>query len=264
MKTALRLNRVWLTGLAALLLITVISVCGCSKPTPKIVDRRVINNLIDSLANRNNKPIKTDVSAGHADDAPLFDDNYDWNEDRRVREVAARLRDECDREELLRCLPDHFDDERYSAAVHFNGETRIEPVCAFCLSTVHEELEFPYLQLRADADTRYVMSLFSKDKLKGWCSAHKDIPIYKQQIELCEEAIKNTATVKLFSNEQKSRLTAEIEKEIELLQRTARPVFSEEPLYRMHFFNAKLAKEIKEKYLAKKQKDTPQVEGGSR
>ena len=243
-----QLRRASLVAQIALLTTVVAGVCGCSKA--KITDKSEINKLIDSLANHNQGPKRTRVSISWADYAPLFADDYDWNEDRRVREVIKRL-EECDREALWSCLAEHFEDDRYALAFSAHEETTIiASVGRLCRDEATHDLEFPYQQFGYGPEMIFFRDL--KKDVDEWYAKHSGTPLYKQQIEICEATIRRLATLG-WPPKAKAQIEANIKAEIETLERTMVPVFSER--LRMadgRKFNTAAAKEIKKEYLERK------------
>src|SRR5437899_2608445 len=88
---------------------------GPARPTndrhgrPGGKERKAVVKMIDALANRNRPPKLVDMDG---DRLPLFPDEYDWKEDRRVRSALGKVRAERTAEmweELVRGIGD----ERY-------------------------------------------------------------------------------------------------------------------------------------------------------
>src|SRR5205823_3344939 len=157
------------------------------------LDQPAVEALIDSLANHNDKPPLVHVEAGGRPTNPLFSEDYDWQEDKRVREVAHQLsRQHSDA--LWLGLLNHVDDERYAISYDFNGNTKIKTIGDLCWSKANNDIQWPYRQfIPMDPDTGFRLYtlevLLSPDDLKEWFAKHKDIPLYQQQLELCELAI---------------------------------------------------------------------------
>ncbi len=229
----------------------------------RLGDRAAISALIGSLVNKNKKPTMVAVSTSLAPgENPLFDDDYDWNEDARVRRVIADL-SRFDRDELWHSLIEHIDDEQYSLAFAFNDGARIASVGQLCWRSMANDLEMPYFDVSPGIDRGHalfqLLSLKTKENLKKWEHDHADVPLYKQQIEMCEGALNRIQTVKTATpipESEKSQFSVDVKKLIDTLRKTKKPIFSRSPLLQIDtdFYNDKLAKEIRDRYLQEKNK----------
>ena len=144
MQTPMRLRRIYVATpgnspptsppagrrLAAACLLLHFVLVGCTRPTAPAenetehlspLSHDELNELIDSLANRNERPtiVAVRTSIAPLSDNPLFADDYDWDEDHRVLRVIAEFKKH-NSEELWHCLLEHLDDERYVVVYAFD------------------------------------------------------------------------------------------------------------------------------------------------
>ena len=244
----------------ALLAKTILSAADTQDNQP--MDRRAIDAMIDSLANKNKQPVLVQVQTGIGiDHNPLFSDDYDWNEDERVRKIANEL-SHLDGEDLWWSLIAHLDDPRYAIAYGFNGEPHIRSVGVLCWDKAAIDFEWFFFHFapRSDLDGRPLRPfsvLRTPSDLKDWLNSHKDVPLYKQQIELAELALKklerelpSIEKYRHISDTEKADYIANVNKQMATLEETKTPILGHRPLLigGCEFYDAKVAKEIREKY----------------
>ena len=242
------------------------------KAESRPLDRRTLNALIDSLVNHNEKPKMVNVNTSRASPTnPLFADNYDWKEDYRVFQAAKEISKHSG-EDLWWCLMEHLDDERYAISYAFNDYARVASIGHLCCQKALDDLQMLYWQFspgyEIDNTYRPLRVIRSFENLKGWYHDHKNVPLFQQQIELCEAAIVKIQNLDLashkfhpISDQEKAEYIANIKKQIEKLRDTKKPILISHGLLQFgdyEFYNADLAKEIKEKYL-QKQKIEPKT-----
>ncbi len=231
---------------------------SCPPPSapPRVMTRDRFEKLIDSLANRNPKPIFVNVYTSYcALYNPLFADDYDFEKDHLVRKAMWEL-SQYDNEEVWRWLVEHLHDDRYALADAFNDGAYISSIGSLCRRAVTNTLWCPYIDHLPPSlcVSRPILRPFgSRDEEDAWFRDHSDTPLYQQQISLCEAAIKKIpklARARGIDSERKE-FAADIRKEIDELRRTRQPMLCH---FRMYFgetdqYNAALAKQIKHDYL---------------
>ena len=176
---------------------------GCQhEATPTQASQGTFEELINSLANRNDPPKieqKRLTQPGQPDgDVPLFPRSYDWDEESRVRRMIARLGLE-DSEAEVQCLAEHVADERYCTTYEFDGYVHVASIGRLCWQKVAYDLQFPFWECSPGVDVGnqhpQLKPIRSPDDVRQWCNAHKNVPLYEQQIELCNMAIQRIETI---------------------------------------------------------------------
>jgi hypothetical protein len=228
-------------------------------------NRREINALIDSLANHNPKPQWADVQSriARASGNPLFSKNYGWKEDNRVRRVVEEL-SKADKEDLWWCLMEHLDDEKYAISYAFNQYARVASIGFLCSDAAFDALQGFYWHYSPGSENgatyRPLQVIRSYEELKDWYQKHKNIPLYQQQIELGEAALKKIRDLdpviqkeRGISEEEKYEYITHIKKQLEKLRDTKKPILDSLGLLNRvdDFYDAKVAKEIRDKYQEK-------------
>ena len=67
---------------------------------------------------------------------------------------------------------------------------------------------------------RPAMKIFSPEGVKAWCRDRAAVPLYQQQAELCEAAIKKMQTMPRVSDADKAEFAAAVKREINTLLQT--------------------------------------------
>jgi hypothetical protein len=219
-----------------------------------VISRDEFEKMIDAMANRNPEPIFVRVGTYYAPSrSPLYADNYDFNEDDRVRGVIKQLK-HYDNEDVWRWLSEHRHDDRYALAYAFNDGAYISSIGTFCRRAVVETLQNPYLRHLPPCYnfSRPRLGPFaSLDEEDAWFRDHPNMPLYQQQISLCEKAInKLIPTLRRGTDSDRQQFAADILSEIDGLKRSKQPTFngfcmiySETDRY-----NAVMAKQIRYEY----------------
>jgi hypothetical protein len=209
---------------------------------------REIERLIDGLASHNEAPKLVG-------DTPIFSENFDWGDRKRVQAVAWALSQD-DSNDLWGHLVEHFHDTRYSATNPASDGTPINDdvgivcwfiaknklICAYLrhleprktypyspnIGTAISEYTTEYLpgSVQEDLHYHYQYSSFRSDhpNLAEWYQARKTKPFYELQIEACEWAIKRVQDARSAADKSKSEFIAAVKKEIESLKKNKRPV----------------------------------------
>ncbi|HKD38428.1 MAG TPA: hypothetical protein VKB78_16555 [Pirellulales bacterium] len=167
-----------------------------------------------------------------ARDLPVFSDGYDWAEDQRVFKVLKQL-DEQDKECLFYCITEHLGDKHYCFTYGFNGEDHIETVGSMCHHAAAGQLASAFAGgpgARVPDLAFHSRTIGPDDDWEAWCGGHKNVPLYKQQIEMCEALIKRIVAsnyiAKYVPEAEKAEYIAFIRGQIEKLDREKTPIFS--------------------------------------
>ena len=226
------------------------------------LDRPAINALIDSLANKNKEPLMVKVSTSiGAERNPLFSGDYDWKEDDRIVQMANKISQQ-DSEDLWWSLISHLEDKRYAIAYGYDGEAQIESIGDLCWMKAMYDVQWFYTRFapRSFLDDRPLTPLIvirSPSEMQNWFRNHKDVPLYKQQIELAEQALKkfdkelpSIEQYQHMSDTEKDNYISNVKKQIATLEETKSPILGHRPLLSggCEFYNANFADEIRDKY----------------
>ena len=219
--------------------------------------RGELNELIDSLANRNEKPTMVAVRSAIAplSDNPLFAEGYDWDEDTRVWLLVWEF-EKYNSEDLWRCPAEHVDDERYVLAYASDDYARIASIGGLCRSQALSYLSGPFMTHlpRSMDGNAPAMRPFSPKQVGPRCHGHAGVPLYKQQVELCEAAVEKMQAMPRIPDADKTQFAADVKRQIGVLLRTKQPWITSRGLLPnggdIKSYDAAAAKEIRGKYLA--------------
>lgn len=202
-----------------------------TKPTQSgdILTRQQLAALVEKLANQNTTPVKVGNDI-------IREANYDFEEDKRVRSIAADL-SKHPSEDLWWCLVDHIEDERYAITFNNDSHRQIATVGYLCWNKACEDLAAPYRSDIPDLYWPILRVVGNHDQLKEWYRQHQSIPLYKQQIEIGEKILEKMNQLQpdlshhwISSNEDKKVIVALFKKQIDLLQQNKEPILSHDDL----------------------------------
>ena len=237
-----------------------------------------INKLIDSMANANHAPMRTSVNVpGEATvipgftpgSYPIFADDYNWDEDRRVRGAAEALAKQ-DGEKLWWCLMAHADDKRYAITYQTNGALYIATIGVLCWQKAWRDLTELYDVLLPENVRRDLMPIHGSAELTKWYLAHMQVPLFKQQIELGQLVLERAQKLETtnstessppkISHAEKTKVLRQLKERIETLQRTAQPTLSSSDIFAnrfddYHFFEPEIARQIREASLGSRKRE---------
>lgn len=187
-----------------------------------------VRKVIDGLRNRNAEPrmIRGDVGF-----LPLFDEKYDWSEYDRVVRTIRLLK--CRAEDAWPELLMHFDDGTYcvSTASEAYETGQNHTVGLVCQEIVRGYLRAGYSRhlhtLRLDKPQymaiRSPAMLRDPATLKTWCEKRSEKKLYELQVEMCEWAIDEAATLPVLASERAAFVDA-VRVEIAALNSSQTPV----------------------------------------
>lgn len=212
---------------------------------------------IEKLVNHNPVP-RLVGDKGQRD--PIFDVKYDWAEYHRVwmalRELAPKA------EALWPELVKHLDDERYCmTALTWSDNTHnltVGDVCHELISNILSNAYYQHLKPNSlDIYGRMGRPDIARDKkkLKSWCEARRDKPLYELQMEACEWAVKRltkSEDLPRVSNSTRRAWIAAIKAEIQSLTKSKLAVPSEWFRGEEYFsFSAAKAQDIRKRHQRK-------------
>lgn len=180
----------------------VVLLCHVSCAQQATVNHSSVNELellVNGLANCNEPP--TARQGLHApsgrEDFRIFEENYDWTEQRRVLGVVDTLVKK-NGEELWPYLVKHMDDKRYALTGNVDGEGVNLTVGTICRAMVENNLSEPFRR-----ELSSMVSIQRKDKgyiiffhqlhfstPEEWSTSWKSKPLWSLQIKLGEMVIR--------------------------------------------------------------------------
>jgi len=193
-----------------------------------------LDALIDALANRvNTAPKIVDRFSRQGDNGiPLFNEEYDGNEQGRVKAALGKL-NASDGNELWPRLVAHFDDKRY-AFTYCDGQgmTHNASVGLMCQMIAYDDLELAFLQHSPGSPRAHLPAgrcrvrppQWDDKDFRAWLDERQGKQLYELQIDLCEWAIATPAALKRLSANQRQEFIEKVKKQIETLKKTQRPV----------------------------------------
>lgn len=226
------------------------------------VDTAMLHRMIDALANRNQKPEFVDVGTRlDARHSPLFPEDYDWAEDRRVA-YAIRDLQRFDGEELWQCLCEHLEDERYLKSYAFNDAAHVSTIGYLAFIKTNAELSAAYLRHFPMSWTnalwfpqsRVIHNLY---EAIAWHREHKNVPLYQQQIEACQISLQRMRSIKSSrppTQSEVEKFEQDVSRQIEVLRLTKTPVLRGQWLMSADndYYDKELVERIRKEYRAKK------------
>lgn len=194
------------------------------------------DKLIDAVASRNRPPRL--VKSGNAS-FPLFDKDYSWAEQRRVRlALEALMRTKSD--ELWWRLRANTGDNRYVLTASRGGQVRNFTLGELCADLVDLRLclgftsHLPSVPGRLPASFRPEAEFWRQEA--NWSRQRE--PLHAMQAALCEVAIRQFAAVEgtlpgsdgqshLYTADEKGRCVAALRKQIAVLNETKKALYEE-------------------------------------
>jgi hypothetical protein len=200
--------------------------------TKKAAKRKRAAKIVEAIVNRNKPPKLVDRPSGRPERVPLFPENYDWKEERRVGRALYRLYWDTSAEvweELVR----RKDDPRYCITVSSEDDSEtplIETVGSILNQLAHSRLVGVFQQhLPPDPgkDGWKIIVGVGINHLAAWRKERANKSLYQLQIEVCEEAVNELSKVKNVPKKDIDLSQKKIKAEIKKLRRTKRPIFLE-------------------------------------
>jgi hypothetical protein len=201
--------------------------------------------------NANKPPTVVDRRAGSPKKVPLFPEQYDWNEEKRVLKALDKLYTDSS-VELWEELIQREKDTRYAVTIVSPVETpKMLSVGSICSELAYSTLVGVFRQHlppdpRKDGSS---ITLDVTDKSLGeWRKARKDKALYELQIEVCETAIDMLSKTKGIPEDQMLTARRRIADEIEKLKAGKRPFIPKRESFQdfKHVYTRELAKRIRE------------------
>lgn len=188
-----------------------------------------LDNLLDAMASHNKPPRLVTVGAATL---PLFDDDYDWPEQQRVRlAMDTLMRAKCD--DSWWQLRAHLHDDRYVLTATRGGVAKNFTVGALCCDLVDSRLclgftaHLPLVPGRLPATFQPEQEYWQHEA--QWSDERK--PLHAMQAALCERAIQQWEQIRatlpgsdgqahIYTADEKARYAAGLKREIAERNRT--------------------------------------------
>lgn len=188
---------------------------GNSPKAGRVPTREELNTMIDSLANKNEKP------TGGGWGPVVYGHNYDFNENARVWDLASDI-SRFSAEDLWWCLMEHLDDQRYVTTYNVDNYHHIATIGHLCRNKAFVDLDASFSAVIPEQFWRQFRLRF--DTLPDWYKSHQDVPLCKQQIERGEAILARLDEIKREANESwkpaeddKPQIRRDVERQIKLL-----------------------------------------------
>jgi HEAT repeat protein len=163
------------------------------KADPTAVPADEFEQLVNALANHNEPPkLAKDAFANGITHPPIFDENYDWVEQRRVHK-ALHVLVKRNGAELWPHLVRHLDDQRYALTCAFDDDGKNFTVGTFCREMARSNVAEPFRGLWPSSHLlpgAVGVIHFARPPwwrtLEEWSRSWKDKQLWELQIELGE------------------------------------------------------------------------------
>jgi hypothetical protein len=222
-----------------------------------------LESLIDAMASRNKPPRLATVGDAAI---PLFGEDYDWSEQRRVgAAIGAVMR--IDSDESWWPLREHIHDDRYVLTAARGGIAKNFTLGALCRDMLDARLCFaftshlPLVPGRLPATFRPEREFWRRET--QWAREHA--PLYLMQAALCERALELWEPIRgtlpgsdgqshIYTADEKARYVAALKNEIAKLNETKKAASEEVVVHWLpapsgwEGFDAQRAKQAREEY----------------
>lgn len=226
---------------------TLAPVCHAQQPDKKQLSRWL--ERINSLATTNPEPELVNLRPGSTQVEPLFSQEFDWGEYKRVVSVFYSL-GLYGGSDLWEELIKHLDDKRYALTMGFNGsKAHNYTVGQLCSLIASPRIFFPE-RWRSNSDSRGRPDIrldLGIEDLADWRKERKEKPLYALQIEVCERALEQIDLNERVTEISKAEIRRELESRIKQLKKDRRPHFSRLSTDGYDFYSAERAKTARER-----------------
>lgn len=200
-----------------------ITLNGCGETAPPLNAPA----LIDSLENHNVPPqiVKRRIAY-----PAVFTEDYDWREQDRVWRSLTELY--ANAEKAWPEMVNHLDDSRYCITFNISMGGANYTIGDVLAKIMDAYLSEPYFRHVRPLGSQLAFSWLGHSEFmeqhdeKAWCEQRSQKTLYELQVEMCEWAIVRIRKLpdNVLSEEARAKLITEVEKEIESLRRSKRPV----------------------------------------
>lgn len=180
----------------------------------------LLQKKIDLIASVNKEP--QIVEAAHRAVA-VFDDNFDWREQRRVKNAVASLWKATSDEEWDVVVA-HSADRRYSITIRSTehddaANMTVGDQCRKLAFMRLVDVFYQHVMVASDRNTICRHLEISEKNIRQWRESRKGVPLHKLQIEVCEKAIDCIRRQSLIADESRASTIRAIGEEIESLKK---------------------------------------------
>jgi hypothetical protein len=185
---------------------------------------------INELANRNPEP--KIASRGGSESWPIFPEDFDFDEQKRVRTRLLSL-PPLEGNDLWPILCEHRSDARYCLTyINRYGYTENASIGWMCREMTRGDLLFAYRQYskripgtETEGQDNALWEPSVEDGFLGkeWFAARKGRQLWELQIEMCEWAIAKAPALEKLSEKGRGEFVQKVTAEIERLKKTREP-----------------------------------------
>jgi len=183
------------------------------------------SELVSSLANRNSRPVFVGKDEKRR---PLFPDNYDWKEERRVQNVLHQILKYTDH--ALPTLLDHFDDDRFCVTLDHGDYVLNHSVGSICSAIVRESLIKPFTDCLSSDQGRWRElwnpECLKKTPLEKWCRErlNQGDTFVEMQNELLQWAINNVPDASKVTAKEREDVISKMTSQLAMLKDSKAPI----------------------------------------
>lgn len=179
-----------------------------------------IKNKIDLLASLNKEPQIVEATFRTV---AVFDDNFDWREQRRVKGAVASLWKATSDEEWDVVVA-HFADQRYSITIRATdhddaANMTVGDQCRKLAFMRLVDVFYQHVMVASDRNAICRYLEISEGNIRQWRESRKGVPLHRLQIEVCEKAIDCIRKQSLIADESRASTIRAIGEEIESIKK---------------------------------------------
>lgn len=195
-------------------------------------DAKDAAKMVEAIANRNKPPKIVERQKDYPKWFPLFPANYNWKEEKRVREAIGKLYQDTSTE-LWEALVQGANDKRYCITSYSgnSADVEIHSVGWICRDLAYSRLCALFEKHLPSLPPHGCPVQFwdIRKDMPAWRKERKDKTLYQLQIEVCEMALRELSKVNVedVSEKEKTEARKKIEVEIAKLRKTKHPVLEE-------------------------------------
>jgi hypothetical protein len=222
--------RRWVCGMLLFYGLGLIGLVGCNGPYSEPSTKRSgksVAQLVDDIRNRNKPPKLVERSKGRPRTLALFQETYDWKEDKRVLKALNELYQE-ESADLWEKLVRIKKDKRYCVTLVIvkTDDAEVYTVGDICFNLAYDRLVGVFQQHLPPSELKegpLVMDIGIED-LGAWRKKRAEKPLYQLQIEVCQLALRALPKY-IKSKDQQFESRIKIAAEIMKLTNQKKPVF---------------------------------------
>lgn len=179
-----------------------------------------LQKKIDNLASVNKEPQIVEATFRTV---AVFDNNFDWREQRRVKGAVASLWRATSDEEWDVVVA-HLSDRRYSITIRATehddaANMTVGDQCRKLAFVRLVDVFYQHVMVASDRNAICRHLELSENNLRQWRESRKGVPLHVLQIEVCEKAIDCIRKQSLIADESRASTIRALGKEIESIKK---------------------------------------------